>query len=47
MVKEVGIKDEYEAQTDLDEVSDVLRRKGISVTYSRQTMRQYLILLTN
>ncbi|MBO1914205.1 hypothetical protein J4G37_56475, partial [Microvirga sp. 3-52] len=33
MVKEVGGNDEYGGQSKLEDIDDVLRRKGINVTY--------------
>ncbi len=46
MVKETGIKDEY-GQTKLEDIGNVFRRKGISVSYTRQTNNEKILDLIN
>lgn len=48
MVKEVRASDEYEAQTNLENIGDVLRKKGISVvTYTRQINNEKILDIVN
>lgn len=47
MVKESGINDEYDGQTGLGDLGDTLNRKGISVTYTRQTNNEKILDIVN
>lgn len=47
MVKESGTNDEYEGQTGLGDLGDTLNRKGISVTYTRQTNNEKILDIVN
>ncbi len=47
MVKESGINDEYEEQKGLGGLGDTLNRKGISVTYTRQTNNEKILDIVN
>lgn len=47
MVKESGINDEYKGQTELGDLGDTLNRKGISVTYTRQTNNEKILDIVN
>lgn len=47
MIKEIGISDEYEGQTKLVDIGYMLRGKGISVTYTRQTNNEEILNIIN
>lgn len=47
MVKEVGANDEYGGQTKFEDLGDVLRGKGISVSYIRQTNNEKMLEIIN
>lgn len=47
MIKEVGMENEYEVKMKMEDIGDVLRRKGISVTYTRQTNNEKIIDIIN
>jgi type III restriction enzyme len=47
MVKEVGVNDEYVGRMKLEDIGDVLRSKGISVTYTRQTNNEEILDIIN
>ncbi|XOQ14020.1 MAG: Type III restriction enzyme [Shouchella clausii] len=47
IIKEVGANDEYGGQTKLEDIGNVLRRKGISVSYIRQTNNEKMLEIIN
>ncbi|WLR54609.1 type III restriction-modification system endonuclease [Mesobacillus subterraneus] len=47
MVKEEEFKDKYKGQTNLGDLGDMLSKKGISVTYTRQTNNETILGIVN